>query len=124
MSKIKRRKVTVNTSRPAPGMMGGTPTTTKTITKKRGKKTITKTKSISSPMGPGKARVTKTKTVTKPGKQATPFSPINSATVKSKNKTKSVSKEKAFKMTSKLKSRKGATTSTKGRRKPLIGGKR
>ena len=104
--KAKRRTVKVNTVKPAKGSIGGTPTTTKTVTKKRGNKTITKTKSINNPMNPfAKSSVRKTKTVTRgsgPTKQ----------TVSSKTSSKSVSQKKGAKMQSRMQKRKGATTTT------------
>jgi hypothetical protein len=85
--KSKRRTVKVNTVKPARGTVGGTPTTTKTVTKKRGNKTVTKTKSINNPMNPmAKSSVRKTKTVTRgsgPMKQ----------TVSSKTSSKGVSQQ-------------------------------
>jgi hypothetical protein len=105
--KSKRRTVKVNTVKPARGTVGGTPTTTKTVTKKRGNKTVTKTKSINNPMNPmAKSSVRKTKTVTRgsgPMKQ----------TVSSKTSSKGVSKTRGRKMQSRMQKRKGATTTTR-----------
>ena len=105
--KAKRRTVKVNTVKPARGTVGGTPTTTKTVTKKRGNKTVTKTKSINNPMNPmAKSSVRKTKSVTRgsgPMKQ----------TVSSKTSNKGVSQKRGAKMQSRMQSRKGATTTTK-----------
>jgi len=112
----KRRTVKVNTVKPAPGMYGGSPTTTKTVTKKkRSGKTVTKTKSINNPLNPmAKSRVTKTKTVTRgsgPYKQ----------TVSAKNSSKNVSQKRGYKMQDRMRSRKGATETTAGGRKRPFG---
>ena len=109
VNKPKRRTVSVNTQNPRKGTVGGIPTTTKTVTKKRGNKTITKTKSVNNPMNPfAKSSVSKSKTVTKgsgPTKQ----------TVKSSGSNKSVSKNKGKRIQSRMQSRKGATTTTPGK---------
>lgn len=105
--KSKRRTVKVNTAKPAPGMYGGTPITTKTVTKKRGNKTITKTKSVNNPMNPfAKSTVSKSKTVTKgsgPTKEV----------VKTSGSNKSVSQKRGERMQSRMQNRKGATTTTR-----------
>lgn len=107
----KRRTVKVNTKNPAPGMVGGTPVTTKTVTKKRGNKTITKTKSVSNPMNPfAKSSVSKSKTVTKgsgPTKEV----------VKTSGSNKRVSQKRGERMQSRMQNRKGATTTTGGGRR-------
>jgi hypothetical protein len=107
----KRRTVKVNTKNPAPGMVGGTPVTTKTVTKKRGNKTITKTKSVSNPMNPfAKSSVSKSKTVTKgsgPTKEL----------VKTSGSNKKVSQKRGERMQSRMQNRKGATTTTGGGRR-------
>ena len=111
----KRRTVKVNTKNPAPGMVGGTPTTTKTVTKKRGNKTITKTKSVNNPMNPfAKSSVSKSKTVTKgsgPTKEV----------VKTSGSNKRVSQKRGERMQSRMQNRKGATTTTKEVRKRPFG---
>ena len=95
-------------------MYGGTPTTTKTVTKrKKSGKTVTKTKSINNPLNPmAKSSVRKTKTVTRgsgPMKQ----------TVSKKTSSKDISKKRGYKMQSRMQSRKGATTTTaQSRRRP------
>ncbi len=106
--KSKRRTVKVNTVKPAKGTYGGTPVTTKTVTKrKKSGKTVTKTKSVNNPMNPfAKSTVSKSKTVTRgrgPMKQ----------TVKSSGSNKSVSQKKGRKMQSRMQGRKGATTTTR-----------
>jgi hypothetical protein len=106
--KAKRRTVKVNTVKPAKGSIGGTPTTTKTVTKrKKSGKTVTKTKSINNPMNPmAKSSVRKTKTVTRGS------GPIKQ-TVSSKTSSKGVSQKRGAKMQSRMQKRKGATTTTK-----------
>ena len=93
-----RRTVSVTTKSPSPGTYGGTPKTTKTVTKnKRNGKTVTKTKSVSNPMNPfAKGTVSRSKTVTK-------GSGPSSSVTKRKSSTKKVSQKRVKKMTSKMK---------------------
>ncbi len=100
--KSKRRTVTVSTKNPRPGTVGGSPVTTKTITKKRGDKTITKTKSVRNPIGPFKSTVSKSKTVTKAGPKG-PFGRSQQMPVKSKGSNKQVSQKRGRKMQSRMK---------------------
>ena len=103
----KRRTVKVVTKNPRPGSVGGTPTTTKTVTKrKKSGKTVTKTKTVRNPMNPfAKSRVSKTKTVT------TGSGPMREV-VSKKRTTKNVSQKKGNRMQSRMQKRKGAITTT------------
>lgn len=100
--KSKRRTVNVTTENPRPGTVGGSPVTTKTVTKKRGDKTITKTKSVRNPIGPFKSRVSKSKTVTKAGPKG-PFGRSQQIPVKSKGSNKQVSQKRGRKMQARMK---------------------
>jgi hypothetical protein len=113
--KSKRRTVKVNTVKPARGTVGGTPTTTKTVTKrKKSGKIVTKTKSINNPMNPmAKSTVRKTKSVTKKGSNSMMPPSMNRKSVSSKSSSKSVSRKRGAKMQSRMQKRKGATTTTR-----------
>ena len=115
-TKPKRRTVTVNTTNPRAGTVGGSPVTKKTVTKRRGDKTITKTKSVRNPLGPGKSMVSKSKTVTKSTKGPMGFT--QQTRVKDSGSNKSVSRKRGERMQSRMQSRKGATTTTPGRKRP------
>jgi len=100
--KAKRRTVSVTTKNPRPGTVGGSPVTTKTVTKRRGDKTITKTKSVRNPIGPFKSTVSKSKTVSKAGPKG-PMGMSQKRTVKSKGSNKQVSQKRGRKMQSRMK---------------------
>ena len=118
-TKPKRRTVTVNTTNPRAGTVGGSPVTKKTVTKRRGDKTITKTKSVRNPLGPGKSMVSKSKTVTKSTKGPMGFT--QKTRVKDSGSNKSVSRKRGEKMQRRMQSRKGATTTTPGRKRTMRG---
>ena len=93
----KRRKVTYSDNSSArAGKIGGTPTQTKTVTKKRGNKTITKTKTVGTPMNPfAKGTVSKSKKVTTgsgPTKQ----------TIKSSGSNKRISSKRADRIAARM----------------------
>ncbi len=93
----KRRKVTYSDNSSArAGKVGGTPTQTKTITKKRGNKTITKTKTVGTPMNPfAKGTVSRSKTVTK-------GSGPRKETIKSSGSNKRISSKRADRMADRM----------------------
>lgn len=97
LKKKKRRTVSVTTKNPRPGTVGGSPVTTKTVTKRRGDKTITKTKSVRNPIGPFKSTVSKSKTVSKAGPKG-PMGMSQKRTVKSKGSNKQVSQKRGQKI--------------------------
>jgi hypothetical protein len=97
--KSKRKTVTYSTERPAPGTYGGTRSNTKTVTKRRGDKIITKTKTArkaANPMAGG--TVSKTKSVTTKGSDNMMKPSMNRKPVSSKASTKTVSRKKAGRM--------------------------
>lgn len=97
--KPKRRNVTYSTKRPAPGTYGGTRSNTKTVTKRRGDKIITKTKTArkaANPMAGG--TVSKTKSVTTKGSDNMMKPSMNRKPVSSKASNKTVSRKKAGRM--------------------------
>jgi len=80
------------------GKVGGIPVNTKTVTKKRGDKTITKTKSVSNPLFGGSGRMSKSKTVTTGnGPNATPSANSGSNRSISKNRAERMQKRMARK---------------------------
>lgn len=93
----KRRKVTYSDNSSARfGKVGGTPTQTKTITKKRGNKTITKTKTVGTPMNPfAKGTVSKSKKVT------TGSGPMKE-TIKSSGSNKRISSKRADRIAARM----------------------
>lgn len=96
----KRRTVARKTTKPGPGIVGGSTTTSKTTTVRGKKGTTTKTKSVSKGAGPGKTGiVTKTKSVGK--KTSGPFGRTMSTPVKSSMKR--VSGKKAGRMQKRMK---------------------
>ncbi len=100
--KPKRRTVTVTTKNPRPGTVGGSPVTTKTITKnKRNGKTVTKTKSVRNPIGPFNSTVSKSKTVTKSGPKG-PMGMSQKTTVKDSGSNKQVSQRRGRKIQSRM----------------------